>query len=85
MLYTLNTIRNKAKDIGYYVQKGFTHYHDVVDYDYNGKRHSGYMVMDLETGFYLPGCYDEMFDFLWELDDVVEFLKKKYEARGRKW
>lgn len=83
--YTLHTIRQKAYAINYKVEKGFVHYHDMVDYDQFGERHSGFMVMDLETGFYVKGCYDENFDYLWELDDVISFLKGKYSSLGRDW
>ena len=83
--YELSTIRRKANDINYNVEKGFVHYRDVVDYDQNGERHSGYMVKNLENGFYVSGCYDEDFDFLWDLDDVIKFLKERYEALGLTW
>ena len=85
MSYSLNTICKKAYDINHQVEKGLVHYRDVVDYDQNGKRHTGYMVMNLENGFYVPGCYDENFDHLWDLKDVIEFLQEQYEARGLKW
>lgn len=83
--YVLSTLRNKAYNINYKVEKGFVHYRDVVDYDCHGKRHSGYDVLDLETGFYVPGCYDEHFDHLWDLDDVANFLKDQYAKRGLDW
>ena len=83
--YELSTIRRKANDINYSVEKGFVHYRDVVDYDQNGERHSGYMVMDLETGCYVQGCYDKNFDHLWDLDDVINFLKEEYLILGRDW
>ena len=83
--YASTTIRRKAYDVNYKVEKGFVHYRDVVDYDQYGERHSGYMVMDLETGYYVNGCYDENYDHLWDLDDVISFLMEKYSALGRDW
>lgn len=84
-MYTLSTIRNKAFTINYRVTKGFTHFQDTIFYDRNGERSSGYMVEDLSNGFYLPGCYNESFDYLWDVDDVVEFLQGQYELLGLKW
>ncbi len=83
--YSLSTIRQKAYKINFQVEKGFIHYRDVVDHDYSGNRHTGFMVKDLETGFYVKGCYDENFDHLWEIDDVVSFLKEQYEILGIDW
>ena len=83
--YTLNTIRQKAYEINYKVEKGFVHYRDTVYYDQSGERHSGFTVIDLATGFYEKGCYDENFDHLWGLDDVISFLKGKYSSLGRDW
>jgi len=84
-MYCIQKIREKAHEINYHVEKGFVHYRNVVDYDKNGERHSGYMVMDLETGCYVRGCYNENFDFLWDLDDVISFLKGQYEILGLDW
>lgn len=82
---SLKTLRNKAYEINYQVVKGFIHYRDVIDHDRNGERHYGYMVKNLENGFYVSGCYDENFDFLWDLDDVAKFLKEQYEVLGLTW
>ena len=82
---SLKKLRDKAYEINHQVVKGFVHYRDVVDYDRNGERHTGYMVKNLENGFYVLGCYNENFDFLWDLDDVAEFLKERYEALGLTW
>lgn len=85
MMYSISTIRRKAYAIGYQVTKGCLHFQDFVYHDSYGNRFSGYMVMDLKTGFYEWGSYNENFSFRWNLDDVVEFLKGEYEARGLKW
>lgn len=83
--YSLSTIRRKAYNINLQVEKGFQHFRDEVYYDADGKRQTGYMVLDLEIGYYVKGCYDEWFDHLWDLDDVVKFLKEEYEALGLDW
>lgn len=85
MEYSENTIRRKAYLIGYQVQKGFRHFGKNVFYDIYGERCAGYMVKDLSSGLYMWGCYSENFDHLWNIDDVIEFLKKEYEARGLTW
>ena len=85
MTYTEGTIRRKAYNIGYQVQKGFQHFGRFVYRDSYGDRYTGYMLRDLRTGFYEWGCYDSNFDHLWDLDDVADFLKGEYEARGLAW
>ena len=84
-MYHISTIRRKAYAIGYQVMKGYLHFQDFVYHDSYGDRFPGYMVKNLRTGFYEWGSYNENFSFRWDLDDVVEFLKGEYEARGLKW
>ena len=79
------TLRDRAHKIGYHVTKGFTHFGKHVFYDNYGERSTGYMVMDLSTGFYAWGSYNSNFDYLWELEDVEDFLKEQYEALGLAW
>ena len=74
-MYSLNTNRRKAHKIGYQVTKGIQHFQNHVWTDSSGERHTGYMVMDMATGLYEWGCYDSDFDYLWDLDDVVQFLE----------
>ena len=83
--YVLSTIRKKAEKINYHVEKGFQHCRDAVIYDRNGNRQSGYMVMDYSVNAYVHGCYNEFYDYLWDLNDVVEFLQKQYELLGLDW
>jgi len=83
--YSLSTIRNKAYQINYQVMKGVQHCRNAVFYDERGNRHSGFMVNNLETGCYVRGCYNEFYDFLWDLNDVIEFLKSQYKARNLDW
>lgn len=85
MNYSESTIRRRAYSIGYRAEKGFQHFGQFVYHDSCGDRFTGYMVKDLYTGFYEWGCYSENFDHLWNLDDVAEFLKGEYEARGLAW
>lgn len=83
--YSISTLRRRAHKIGYHVQKGFRHFHQYVYHDEYGDRFPGYMVMDLQTGFYEWGGYDSNFSFLWDIEDVEDFLKEQYEALGLAW
>ena len=84
-MYSISTIRRKAYAIGKQVMKGCLHFQDSVFYDAYGNRIPGYMVKDLRTGFCEWGSYNENFSFLWDLNDVVAFLKEEYEVRGLTW
>ncbi len=83
--YSESTLRKRAYKIGYQVQKGFMHFGKSVFYDQNGERSSGYMVKELQYGFYVWGGYDSNFDFLWSIEDVEDFLKEQYESLGLTW
>lgn len=84
-MFTESTLRRRAIAINYKVSKGFMHFGDYVHHYPDGSRCTGYMVMDLTTGFYVYGCYDSNLDNLWQLVDVEEFLKEKYQELGLKW
>ena len=85
MRYSESTLRRRAYDIGFQVEKGFQHFHEFIYHNSYDERFTGYMVKDLDTGFYEWGSYNENFDHLWDLDDVAEFLMQEYEARGLEW
>ena len=84
-MLTERTLRERAHKIGYHVTKGFTHFGKHVFYNSYGERSTGYMVMDMSTGLYAWGSYNSNFDFLWDLDDVEEFLKEQYDVLGLAW
>jgi hypothetical protein len=84
-MLTERTLRNKAHDIGCHVTKGFMHFGEHVFYNRYGERSVGYMVQDLSTGFYAWGCYNSNFDYLWELEDVENYLKERYADLGLAW
>lgn len=79
--YSYETIRKKAREAGFKVNKGFQHYwrNGAVIRDYNGAAYTGYIVENLSTGMLVWGCYDEHYDHLWTLEDVEEFIKAEYE------
>lgn len=85
MTYCESTLRRKAYKIGYQVVKGFQHFCQNVYHDSYGDRYTGYMVRDLSNGFYEWGSYNSNFDFCWDIDDVAEFLKGRYEELGLAW
>ncbi len=64
--YTLATIRKRAFDVGYRVEKGFQHYlyKGAVVTDYRGNRYRGYRVKNLSNGLYERGSYNNLFDYL---------------------
>ena len=72
--YTLATIKKRAFGVGYRVEKGFQHYL------YNGSVVTDYRVMILSNGLYEWGSYNDLFDYLWTLEDVEKFLKSVYKA-----
>lgn len=84
-MLTESTLRKRAHKIGYHVTKGFTHFGQHVFYNRYGERSSGYMVLDVRSNIYVWGCYNDIFDYLWELVDVESFLKEQYEALGLPW
>ena len=85
-MYSENTIRKKAKDAGYYVTKGFQHYLGNKNYPVwtyaNGERVIGYNVEDLSLGCLVWGCYNNVIDHLWSLEDVDIFLREEYTRYG---
>ena len=79
-IYSESTIYKKAKRIGYSIQKGKVHYMHTsypVFSDY-----VGYNVIDNHINCMVWGCYNEVFDHLWSLDDVENFLRDKYRNLG---
>ena len=82
---SLRTLRDKADEINLQVKKGFQHCRDAVIYDANGNRQTGFMVKDLATGCFVKGCYNECYDYLWDIDTVAEYLKERYEVLGIDW
>ena len=82
MTHCEGTLRMKAYKIGYQVVKGFQHYGQYVYHNPYGERYTVYMVRDYSNGFYVCGSYNSYFDFCWNIDDVAEFLKGRYEELG---
>lgn len=73
----LNQLRRKAYSVGCEIQKGYRHY-ITKDYpvyrDENGDKVQGYNVRYMSTNTLAHGCYNEVYDHLWDLDDVENFL-----------
>ena len=79
-MYNEKTIRKKAAEAGYRVSKGFSHYHSGgISTWGDGTRDTGYNVEDLSTGFLVWGCYDNIRDHIWSLEDVDAFLREEYQ------
>lgn len=85
-MYSLRTIKKRAEKIGYEVSKGLSHYMfsdcPIFTFADTGERCTGYDVKDLTTGFYVWGCYNNIRDHLWSLEDVDNFLQKEYKRLG---
>lgn len=79
-MYSESTIRKKASKIGYSIHKGCIHFlssnYPVYSNDV------GYNVVNDTTGFTVWGCYNNIFDHLWSLEDVEDFIKSEYSHLG---
>ena len=88
-MYSLTTLRKRAYEAGYRIEKGFQHYmyNDAVCRYCNGDAYTGYNVWDLSNNQLVwgSGCYDRNYDHLCTLEDVEEFLKEAYERAGLTW
>ena len=83
---TEDTLRNRAKKIGFQIEKGFQHDEDGDTITAAIGRITGYQVKNLEDGSYVWGSKIEGgADHLWTLDEVENFLRSIYEERGLKW
>lgn len=84
--YSLATIRKKAFNAGYRVEKGFQHYHynNAVFTNWNSERLTGFNVWNMSTNTleWASGCYDNNYDHLCTLEDVESFLESVYEKAG---
>ncbi|SEL89645.1 hypothetical protein SAMN04487770_12026 [Butyrivibrio sp. ob235] len=76
-MYSESTLRKKANAVGYSISKGFVHYLG------NGYpiayREVGYNVIDNLNNINVWGCYNEVYDHLWSLEDVNDFIKSIYQ------
>lgn len=87
MSYCEKTLRRRALNIGYEIHKGYVHYiyNGAVFKDNADNKQIGYSIMDLSTGLYIYGCYNNLFDNLWTLQDTEKFLKEQYKRHKLKW
>lgn len=81
-MYNESQLRRKAYKVGYRLNKGFQHF--------LGKgypvafREVGYNVIDIDTSCIVCGNND-VYDHLFSLDDVEEFLREVYKANDMKF
>lgn len=84
--YTEDTLRNRAQQIGFQIEKGFQHDEHGETIKTATGRIAGYQVKDLNDGSYVWGSNVEGgADHLWSLDDVENFLRDAYADRGLEW
>ena len=79
-------IRNKAREVGYSIHKGFVHCTSAqgcpVWHRVDGSRDIGYDVVDEATGYQVWGSYNQYFDHQWSLEQVEDFIRSVYEDHG---
>jgi hypothetical protein len=78
-----STIYKKARNIGYSINKGKVHFLSAEYPVYCDD--VGFNVIDNQTGFTIWGCYNNVLDHLWSLEDVETFLKEQYESLGMEY
>ena len=81
--YTENTLRRRARRVGYYLHKGFQHFGQTVLRDKDGNRLTGYMLSDMRTMLVIWG-YDGLDNRL-DLEDVEDILKDTYKLMDIPW
>ena len=83
MTYAESTLRRKAREIGYEIQKGFVH---QLTSDYPvADREVGYNILDITAGSLVPECHNTVYDHLLTLEGVGEFLETIYLDNGLDW
>ena len=82
-MYSERTLRRRADAIGYRLEKGFVH--QLVEGYPVWDREVGYNIIDNEYNYMVYGCYNNVFDHLFTLEDVEDFLKTEYVEAGLKW
>lgn len=87
--YSEKTLRNRAKEIDYYVTKGYQKYiFEVQGFvrDENGDKVVGYDLIR-PNGYSLDAPYESEFrhDHTLTLDELESYLQKLYEERGLPW
>ena len=81
---TKKELYKKANAVNLKISKGFMHYmyNGSVVTDENGNRLTGYEVTDMNTGLIVWGSYNEVYDYLWSLEDVGKYLRSVYADSG---
>ena len=83
--YCETTIRQRAKDIGFEVKKGYVRQisDGAIVTDMWGRKEKGFALVDSETGEYVADCANDDYCFLWtSWGEVEQFLRDEYRARG---
>lgn len=75
IMYTEKTIRRKAYDLGYKLEKNYMRYMAFNNAIVEPKA-TGYMLFDLRTNEYVWGSYNDCFCYLWSLEDVENYLRE---------
>ena len=77
------SLRKRADAIGYRLEKGFIR--QLVEGYPVWDREVGYNIIDTTNNCLVWGCYNDVFDHLFTLEDVEDFIRSKYVGSGLKW
>lgn len=80
-MYSEKTLRRKAKEVGYTLEKGLIRVRGLIMYP----KQTGYSLIDNDLGCYVWGSVDSDFIHLWDIEDVEDFLKSEYQSLGLKF
>lgn len=80
MKYSESTLRRKAYKIGYRLEKGYIHF--LTKAYPVAIRECGYNVIDIMSGFPIWECRNDVYDHLFSMDDVEQFLREQYNELG---
>ena len=85
MQYSLSTLKKKANEAGYSLQKGYQRYmYNGWGYrrTTSGERIVGYQIFDYRSGLMVHPSYNDIHDHALELKEAVTLLKELCAARG---
>lgn len=84
-MFSYRMIQRKANEAGLTLRKGYQRYLDPAFGTYvtdkNGKKITGYEVMDWQTGYTVKGSHNGIYDHAMTLDEAIEAVKDFCEMR----
>lgn len=77
MIYTISTLKRKAREDGYSLREGFQKYHHSgwgYRKDGDGNKIRGYEVFDYSAGAVIAPC--DLYSYHMTIDEAVELLQE---------